>query len=121
VVHHDASNVNFLCAGSKTPNPLELLSSQEFTFLLNKLSDDYEMIVFDTPPCLAVSDAYVIANQVDSIIFVIKADGTKIPAIRKSVGRFHTLGIKMPSVILNKVNFESWSKYEYYYSSGYGK
>jgi len=121
VVHHDASNVNFLCAGSRTPNPLELLSSPEFTNLLNKLSEDYEMIIFDTPPCLAVSDAYVIASQVDSIIFVIKADDTKIPAIRRSVSRFRSLSTKIPSVILNKVNFESWTNYEYYYSSGYGK
>ena len=121
VVHHEASNVNFLCAGSKTPNPLELLSSQEFTFLLNKLSENYEMIIFDTPPCLAVSDAYVIASQVDSIIFVIKADDTKVPAIRRAVSRFRSLAIKMPSVILNKVDFAAWTNYEYYYSSGYGK
>lgn len=117
--HHDASNVNFLCAGSKTINPLELLSSSEFTRLINQLSEDYEMIIFDTPPCLAVSDAYVIASQVDSIIFVVKAEGTKIPAIRRATHRFRSLGMKTPGVIINMVNFDSWTNYEYYYSADY--
>lgn len=116
---HDASKVYFLSAGSKTLSPLELLSSSEFTILLNKLTEGYDLILFDTPPCLAVSDAYVIASRIDSIIFVVKAEGTKVPVIRKAINRFRALGIEIPNVILNQVNFESWSNYDYYNSTGY--
>ena len=118
LVKHEELNVSFLSAGSRTLNPLELLSSSEFTLMLNDLSNQFDIIILDTPPCLAVSDAYVVGAQVDRVVFVIKAEQTKVPSIRKVINRFRTMDIEFAGALLNQVDFESRyasRSYGYYY------
>lgn len=113
------SNVHLLAAGSRTLNPLELLSSPQFTRLLNSLSDEYDLIILDTPPCLAVSDAYVLAEQADTVVFVVKAESTRIGPVRSVLAKLKSVRVDVAGVLLNQVNFDAphfsyGSRYGYY-------
>ena len=119
MLKHKELNISFLSAGSRTLNPLELLSSSEFTIMLNDLSNDFDVIILDTPPCLAVSDAYVVGSQVDRVVLVIQAEKTKVPAIRKMISRFGSMDVEFAGALLNQVNFElryTGNAYSYYYN-----
>lgn len=107
-VRHDyESGVNLLPAGSRSLNPLEMLSSSQFTRLLDQLSQEYEIILIDSPPCLAVSDTYVLASHADSVIFVVKAAATRVPAVRSVLAKLKALDVRVAGVLLNQLDFNS--------------
>ncbi|MFQ5561835.1 MAG: GumC family protein, partial [Nitrospinota bacterium] len=70
VVHSDKSGIDFICAGRSVASPTDLFSSKQMTELVSKLSREYDLIVFDTPPVLAVSDARILGALADKTIFV---------------------------------------------------
>ncbi len=116
----EGSTMDLLPAGSRTLKPLELLSSAEFTKVLNRLSDQYDVILIDTPPCLVVSDAIVLASQVDSIVFVVKAAVTKVSTIRRALKRLTSFDSPVAGVLLNQLDLEApyyhghYTDYHYY-------
>ena len=78
-VHVDTqSGVTIMPSGQIPSNPLELLSNPRFAELLSELKAQYDHIIIDTPPTQAVSDALVIAQSVDSVVYVVKSDITRI-------------------------------------------
>ncbi|PPC74964.1 hypothetical protein C4K68_23620 [Pokkaliibacter plantistimulans] len=117
IVKDEASGVDILCAGIVPANPLELLSSNAFSKLLDSLKDKYDRIILDTAPILAVSDALALAKQVDGLIYVIKADSTKDAQVRQSMIRLHEINANVVGVVLNQVDLKKQSKY---YGSEYG-
>ena len=82
-VHLDErSGVAIMPSGQIPSNPLELLSSARFDELLKVLKTKYDHIIIDTPPTQAVSDALVIAQSVDSVVYVVRADVTRVKPIK---------------------------------------
>ncbi len=124
IQHNEEGNFDVLTSGSRTPRPLELLASQRFKTVIDELSDRYDVIIIDSPPCISVSDAYLLATYVDSIIFVAKGEETVIPVIRTCLARFANLDVSIAGLLLNQINFEAshnGGKYQEYYSyHGYG-
>jgi len=103
------------------PNPQELLASERFTTLLEKLKQRYSRIVLDTAPCQAVSDAYLLSQKVDSCILVVRAEHTRTGVVKQTLGKLVQQGIKIDGVILNRLNLKKAAKdgghgsyYEYY-------
>lgn len=123
IMHHEAGNIDVLPAGSRSLKPLELLSSSHFTTLLNSLSEKYDYIIIDSPPCEAVSDSYLLGSLVDTVIFVVKSGTATVTSIRSVLNRFRDLEVPIAGILLNQVDFESRSHpyYKGYYEySGYG-
>ena len=118
----EESGLDVLAAGVVTDNPLELISSPKFASLLEELKTRYSRIVIDTPPCLAVSDAFMLSQYVDSTILVINAPHTRTKVARDVVGRLTQQGARIDGVILNKLNTKKASNYSGYhqYQSYYG-
>lgn len=122
-IHTDEeSGLDILTAGVLTDNPLELISSSRFVSLLEELKTSYTRIVIDTPPCLAVSDAFMLSQYVDSTILVINAAQTRTKIVRDVVGRLTQQGARIDGVVLNKLNIKKASHYSGYqqYHSYYG-
>ena len=107
VFRHDESGIDILMAGSRSLKPLELLSSSEFTTLLNDLSDNYDYIVIDSPPCSAVSDAYLLSSMVDAVLFVVKSKWTSVTQIRGVINRLRHLNATIAGVLLNQIDFDA--------------
>jgi succinoglycan biosynthesis transport protein ExoP len=115
-IHHLADgNIDVLTAGLIPPNPLELLSSKRFKEVLAQLSTQYDRIVIDSAPTLAVSDALVLASLANAVIYVIKSDATSFHTARTGIQRLQRVNAPLAGVVLNQVNFSKANKYGNYY------
>jgi capsular exopolysaccharide synthesis family protein len=111
--------IDVISAGTVPPNPLELLSSERFSQVLELLKGKYERIIIDSPPIQAVSDAMVLATQSDSLIYVIKSDATHIPVVEKGVGQLLQKNVPIKGVVLNQVDIKKAKKSGYHYGGYY--
>lgn len=120
-VHLDErSGVTIMPSGQIPSNPLELLSNAKFDELLKVLKTKYDHIIIDTPPTQAVSDALVIAQSADSVIYVIRADITRIKPIKAGLERLFEVKAHVAGVVLNQVDMSklndsnNYGYYDYY-------
>jgi capsular exopolysaccharide synthesis family protein len=112
------SGLFFLSSGTIPPNPVALLDSARFAKLLAELTAAYDLVLFDTPPCLNMVDALVIAKQTDGLVYVLRSFATNKFATQQSVRQLETANVNVLGAILNDVDLQK-SHYYYYYSSKY--
>ncbi|NUU67374.1 tyrosine-protein kinase Wzc [Enterobacteriaceae bacterium BIT-l23] len=108
--------------GQVPPNPSELLMSERFEALVKWASQHYDMVVIDTPPILAVTDAAVVGRLAGTTLVVARYAMNTLKEVETSVGRFEQNGIKVRGVILNSVfrrasGYQDYGYYEYEYKS----
>jgi len=120
-VHVDVeSGVVIMPSGQIPSNPLELLSNARFSEVIKRLRAEYDYIIIDTPPTQAVSDALVIAQSTDSVIYVVKADITRIKPIKAGIERLFEAKAHVAGIVLNQVDMgkskdeHSHGYYDYY-------
>jgi succinoglycan biosynthesis transport protein ExoP len=122
-----ATNLKGLCvitSGSLPPNPSELLGSEKMTEVITLLSQQFNMILFDSPPLLMVTDALVLAPRVDGVILVINPKITKRGALKHSIEQLKRVNANLLGVVLNNVKVERSQYYynrNYYYGKQYGR
>jgi len=116
----DGRNVDIIVSGVVPPNPLDLLSSSRFGELLEQLSQEYEYIVIDSAPTIAVSDALVLAKYASGVLYVVKANATPYQLVREGLKRLRQIKAPVHHFILNQLDIHKPSKY-YGYGYGYGK
>lgn len=109
-------NLHVLTSGPIPPNPAELLSSNHMSKLLKDMKNEFDIILFDTPPILAVADAQILANQVDGSILVINSGKTDKEAAFKAKELLANSKSKLLGAVLNNRRVEG-SGYYYYYGS----
>jgi succinoglycan biosynthesis transport protein ExoP len=109
----------FLPAGPKPVNPAELIASGELGAALEDWRANFNFVVFDTPPALPVSDAIVIAQEVDGVVLVVRADQTARDLVRRVRDRLLRAGAPLLGVVLNSVN-RDWDDMYYYYDGYLG-
>lgn len=107
-------NLSLLPTGPLPPNPAELLGSARFGELLNELQRHADVILLDSPPALAVTDAPVLARQVDGVLLVVDAGATRRQWAASARETLSKVGAKLLGVALNRLNPGS-SGYYYYY------
>lgn len=108
------ANLYVLTSGPVPPNPAELLSSNQMNKLIKEMKNQFDMVIFDTPPILVVSDAQILANQVDGTILVIHSASTDKEAALKSKNLLVSAKAKLLGAVLNGRKIEE--KHYYYYS-----
>ena len=109
-----------ITSGRLPPNPAELLTSQKMTKILDRLNQNFDLVVIDTPPVLTVTDAAALAPAVDGVILVAKPGRTKLGAFQQSLEQLRAVGACVLGVVLNEVNPKS-RQYGYYYNRYYSK
>ncbi|MGG0492169.1 CpsD/CapB family tyrosine-protein kinase [Priestia megaterium] len=105
-----------LTSGPIPPNPSELLASHQMEELLKEMKQQFDMVIFDTPPILAVADAQILANQVDASILVVSSGKTEKEAALKAKEILVHAKSKLLGAVLNNRKAES-GNYYYYYGS----
>lgn len=118
-VKDDKSGITVLPAGMLTPTPQELLSTEKFENLIRELETQFDRIIIDTPPALAVSDSQIISRLASSVTIVVKANSTRIASIKNTLARFIGNDINIDGVIINQV-ITKGDKSEYGYYGTYG-
>jgi len=93
-------NLTVLTAGHPPPNPAELLASKRMARIIESLSAQADIVVIDTPPLLAVTDAAVLASAVDGTILVVSAKRTKRAAARSALTTLQAVGGRVLGVVL---------------------
>jgi capsular exopolysaccharide synthesis family protein len=110
-------NLSIITAGGLPPNPSELLGSARMSALVDQLEQEWDMVLFDSPPIVAVTDASMISGEIDAIIMVVKAGQTDRAAVDRSLDTIKNVKAPLIGVILNGANPETLAgKYSYYYS-----
>jgi capsular exopolysaccharide synthesis family protein len=107
-------------SGSRAPNPAELLASHRFQEFVSWLTGEVDVVVFDSPPVLAVTDAAVLANLVDGTLLVVDCGETRRPAAMQAVERLTSVGGTVLGVVLNRLSASRNGHYYYYYYYGDG-
>ncbi|HBX3875645.1 TPA: polysaccharide biosynthesis tyrosine autokinase, partial [Klebsiella pneumoniae subsp. pneumoniae] len=104
---------DFIARGAVPPNPAELLMHKNFDALLSWASQNYEIVVLDTPPILAVTDAAIIGNYVGTTLLVARFEQNTAKEIEVSVRRFEQSGVIVKGCILNGIIKKASSYYSY--------
>ncbi len=119
-----AAGFDFISSGNIPPNPAELLMHERFGKLLEWANNEYDLVVIDTPPILAVTDAAIIGNYSGTTLLVARFEMNTPKEIEVSVKRFEQSGVKVKGCIMNGVVKKASSYYSYgysYYGYSYNK
>ncbi|RST59558.1 polysaccharide biosynthesis tyrosine autokinase [Siminovitchia terrae] len=113
----DEELLHVLPSGPIPPNPAELLSSKGMKEFFEEAKDTYDMIIFDTPPVLAVTDAQILSSQCDGAVLVISSGKTEIEAAAKTKELLENTNGKILGVVLNNKKMNRKNDYYYYYGA----
>lgn len=121
-------NLWVLPCGSRPTHPSELLSSPRFKELIDVVRDQFDIVIIDTPPVLAVTDPCVVAPRVDGVLLLLRITKHVRPHSKRAVEILESLGANMLGLVINGVGgsrpglgygFSQQYGYRYAYASGY--
>ncbi|ABM38492.1 polysaccharide biosynthesis tyrosine autokinase [Polaromonas naphthalenivorans] len=113
-----APNLDLVTTGTMPPNPGELLMSPATVQLLEALSAQYDLVLIDTPPVLAVSDTQVLAPHAGTVFLVARAEVTALGELQESTKRLGQTGVQVKGVVFNDLDTsrQRYGGYGYKYS-----
>lgn len=122
VIHKTkVDNLYFLSSGTIPPNPSEMLDSKAMENFLLQIKNEYDYVIIDSPPVVAVTDAEILARKVDGVILVCSAEITELALIERGIELLKSDSSNFIGAVLNnfsgKAGYSSYYKYYYYYST----
>ncbi len=110
-----SGSLRVMTAGTVPPNPADLLGSERMKTLVTQLEKSADIVLFDTPPVLAVTDAVILAGSVDGVVLVADVGHSKRAALKQAAERLSQVGANMLGVILNRAAIGDSGYYSYRY------
>ncbi len=113
-------NLSCLTSGITVKNPSEILGSQRMSELINSLKENWDFVIFDTPPINIVTDSRVILDSIDAMLTIVRYDKTSMPAFRRTLQLVKSVNAPQIGVIVNDLkdnDNQFGAYYSYYYSS----
>lgn len=107
-------NLFVLTSGPIPPNPAELLSSKAMAHFFDDAKEYFDLIIFDTPPLLAVTDAQLLANKCEGTILVVSSGKTEKGQLIRAKQLLDTANSKLLGVVLNNKKIQNTNYYAYY-------
>ncbi|WKA53978.1 CpsD/CapB family tyrosine-protein kinase [Planococcus shixiaomingii] len=107
--------LDVLTSGPIPPNPVELLSSKSMDVLIQQLTDMYDLVIFDAPPVLSVTDGQIIANKCDGTILVINSGHTEKDMAVKAKEAIESSNSRIIGAVLNNFEISKDNGYYQYY------
>jgi len=121
----EVENLEFLASGDKPPNPSELLCSEKMERVFSALRDQYDFVLFDSPPVFLTSDPIILAQRLDGVILVARSGETKKDIFKEAVERLLRVDAKILGILFNDMYQEGkksyYDKYRHYYGEGKSK
>lgn len=112
--------VYLLPGGTIPPNPSELLESQKMADVVAMLEKDYDILLFDCPPVIGLSDPLIVTKYVDTTVLVTAYKSTPVDLLKKSVKALEAVNARIAGIIFNRVPTGGNGYYSKYYDSYYG-
>ena len=120
LIKSEIPNLSIILSGTIPPNPAEMLDSQEMRNFLKKLRDQFDLIIIDSPPVIAVTDSEILTSMVDGTILIVSSENTEIEMMERSVELIRRENTQFLGTVLNNFSYKSgygsYYKYYYYYS-----
>lgn len=116
----DVDDLYVIPAGASVPNPAEMLGSKRMRDLIARLREEFDVVVIDTPPVLAVTDAMLVSPQCDAVVLVCTADETTWQMLERADETLRDVGTSITGVVLNRYTPKAadasygYGYYEYY-------
>lgn len=107
----EGSGAFVIAAGSAASSPAEILQSPNMRTILEGLSAQFDAVILDSPPLLAVHDAGILGQQVDMTVMVVRWGATKETAFVAALQRLHDLDVPVSGVILSMVDRKKYGRY----------
>ncbi|MCP0915040.1 polysaccharide biosynthesis tyrosine autokinase [Acinetobacter indicus] len=114
----EVSGLDVIARGKSPANPSELLSTTQFATMLNQLSEQYDHILIDTPPILAVTDGIIISQHAGVNLVIARYAKTQMKELELTINRFEQAGVQVNGIILNDIQRSS-AGYGYGYNYSY--
>jgi len=118
----EIENLNLITSGVTPPNPSELLDSNKMKEFLDEYKKDFDIILFDSPPLIAVTDAYILMKYVDQFVMVVRAGVTQKGALNRALTAIEHTDFNISGVVMNAMTEEYsygagyyYNYYQYYY------
>jgi len=122
IIDTEVNNLKLITSGIIPPNPSEMLASNLMKDFIETIKNDFDIILFDTPPLIAVTDAFVITKFVDKFLLVVRASITQKGALERSLVNMNNMSHNIDGVIFNGVDESNtygggyyYNYYQYYY------
>jgi len=118
VVETHVSGLSILPAGTKSANPGRFVSPGAVRRLFDEVSDDFDLVVIDTPPVLAVADTTVVAALADGVVLVVRAGKTPLEAAQHALRQLERAGAQVVGSVLNDPtgHVDTYRRYRYEYA-----
>lgn len=118
-------NISFLTSGTLPPNPAELLGSAPMKSFIDDVAQEFDVVLFDSPPVLPVTDAAIIASRVDGVLIVYQLGRAGRGLLKRAKSHLEAVHSELRGVVLNDIKAEvsefSPAEYYYQYYSRYGR
>ncbi|MFC6333764.1 CpsD/CapB family tyrosine-protein kinase [Paenibacillus septentrionalis] len=108
-------NLSAITAGIIPPNPSELVGSKALGSILDQLKEQFDQIIIDTPPVLALTDAQLISTHCDGVVLVAEAGKVKRSALLDAKERLQIVKARIVGVVINNAKRKAKDDYYYYY------
>ncbi len=115
-------NLHVITSGHIAANPSEILSSKKMASLIEEVKGRFDVVLFDSPPVLSITDAAIIAPKVDGVVLVYEMGRTARSALLRAKIQLESVGAKVLGVVLNHISPETYldtGYYPYYYQYKY--
>lgn len=116
VAETDIENLYVMSSGPIPPNPAEILGSQSMNSLIKEACQEFDLVIFDSPPVLAVTDSQILSNMVDGVLLVVRSKQTEYEAAQRAKELLEKAKAKLLGVVLNDKDVKN-SNYYYYYGN----
>lgn len=117
----EGTSLYVILSGPVPLNPLELMLSKRFEALLKALAGTCDFLVIDSPPLHLVSDSLVLSKMATGVLYVVKADSTPYPLVRRCIRSLHEVEAKLFGITLNQLDFKKAERYYGAYTGAYHK
>ncbi|MBW2032846.1 MAG: SH3 domain-containing protein [Deltaproteobacteria bacterium] len=117
-------NLHIMTSGTIPPNPSELIDSKRLEDFIEEVKDDYDIIIFDTPPILSTADPLILGAKVDAVVFVYRIGSVSRGLLKRSTLQLSQVKSNLMGVALNGIkaevspDFQGFKYYKSYYAYG---
>jgi tyrosine-protein kinase Etk/Wzc len=114
----ETKNLYVCTSGINPPNPSELLGSNKMSELIDSLEENWDIILLDSPPMVAVTDATIISREIDAMILVVHSGKTNKQSFERTISTLKNINVPLVGVVLNSVTSKnSYGSSTYYYQN----
>lgn len=112
-LHKDEDSSLHMLSGKGHSDPQKLFSGEKFSGLMSWARDQYDLIVLDTPPIMAVSDALVLSHHVDAVLYVVQWETTPKKSVEGGISQLREAGAPIAGTVITQVNIKRHQSYGY--------